>query len=267
MAPPYLSRIIPHSQQPNDQAQDHQASYDFSQGATCQPFENTFAQHYSYQTPLYTPGAFVAPSPAMQYIQSPPPLAFDSSPDEPYSATDGFELDYDILNNLSYLDQLNVAEYKDFDLLPTAETFISSPYTDASLFPSLDSFDPLDTAISPQTQRFYCQHGDCEESFARQCELTRHEYKHTRPFACPHCGRAFAEKRRCIQHIQSVHNLATDRDKVKCHLCKYAQVRPDAVKRHLMLKHGIGAKSQSSPSTERQSDKEGARRREKKMRR
>lgn len=203
----------------------------------------------------------MGPSPTMQFTQSPPPLAFDSSPDQPYPDMEGFDLDHDILNNLNYLDDFDFADYDDFDLFPTSESLIQSPFTNASLFPTLDSYNSPESIGTPQTHKYRCQYEDCTKSFPRQCELTRHEYKHTRPFICPHCSRAFAEKRRCVQHVQSVHDLATDKDKTKCHLCKYAHVRPDAVKRHLRLKHRIGVKSDSSPTnSEVQSKKEVGRR-------
>jgi len=258
MASSYLSWIDSNPQQANDQAQDHLSSYDFTQGATCQPLESA-STHYFTQQPYHPTGAFVAPSPAMQFIPSPPPLAFDSSPDEQYSSMEGSGLDHDILNNLGYLDDFNfdLADYDDFELLPGAASLVQSPFASASFFPSLDSYEAPESLMAPPTQKFRCQFGDCSESFARQCELTRHEYKHTRPFKCPHCGRAFAEKRRCVQHVQSVHDLATDKDKTKCHLCKYAHVRPDAVKRHLRLKHGVGVKYQSSPSTISDGQSEG----------
>jgi len=171
-----------------------------------------------------------------------------------------FELDYDILNNPNNLDDFNLTDYyNDFTLFATSESFIDLPFTEANLFPSLESIDSFDgpANAAPPTNKFFCQFAGCTESFVRQCELTRHEYKHTRPFQCRCCGRPFAEKRRCVQHEQSVHGLATDKDKTKCHLCHYAHVRPDAVKRHLRLRHGVGVKDESSPST--QSDKSSGR--------
>lgn len=118
----------------------------------------------------------------------------------------------------------------------------------ASMFPSQDTFDsPGDVATAPG-HKLRCQFGPCPESFALQCDLTQHEFKHTRPFKCPHRGQDFAEKRRCIQHVKAVHNLATEKDKTWCHLCDFASVRPDAVKRHLRLRHRVGANADSSPS-------------------
>ena len=266
MAPFHSSRINSYSlAKVIDQAQDQSSPCDLTQGATCQPLGNAPTlqlQYYQHQQPHHTPGAFVALSPAMQITQSPPPLAFDSSPDKEYTAMEGFELDYDILNNLNYLESLNFADYNDFDLLPAAESLIQPPFTDASFFPSLDKYDTPTGETTTPVQRVFCQHGDCIQSFSRPSELTRHEYKHTRPFKCPHCGRAFAEKRRCVQHIRSVHDLATDKDKTKCHMCKYAHVRPDAVKRHLRLKHRIGSKSdsqsdQSAASSRRRTGRQG----------
>ena len=244
MAPHHLSWIASNS------TYYQQTPDDLTQGATFQPLEDAIPQHhYHYQHQIfYMPGAFLAQSPTMQYNQSPPPLTFDPSPDQHNSDIEGFELDHDILNNLSYLEGSNFTDY-DFDLFPTSQSFIDSPFTEANLFPSLDTSDAPGSVPSSSGHKLRCQLGDCTESFPRQCELTRHEYKHTRPFKCTQCGRAFAEKRRCIQHVQSVHDLATEKDKTKCRLCHYSHVRPDAVKRHLRLKHGVGVYSESSPST------------------
>ncbi|KAJ9614072.1 hypothetical protein H2200_002208 [Cladophialophora chaetospira] len=180
---------------------------------------------------------------------------------------------YDDFGLINYNDFALPDYIGDFTLFPTNDSFLGSPFTyDDSLFPPLPSYDspasvvpadsnsnsipvalppndsPTNTGTSP-IPRFPCPSADCSESFPRQCELTRHEFKHTRPFKCPHCGRAFAEKRRCVQHVQSVHGLATDKDKTKCQLCEYAHVRPDAVKRHLRLKHGVGLKVRGSPDS------------------
>ncbi|ETI19392.1 hypothetical protein G647_09225 [Cladophialophora carrionii CBS 160.54] len=265
MAPPYLSRIDSNSKQAHSQNHHSQSPYDYTQGATCQPLWNPTPPLYSsqYQAEHSPSEPFGVFSPTMQSTQALPPLVYDSSPDQHDSDMAGFELDYDILNNTSYLADFNLSEYyNDFTLFPTNQSFIQPPLSDASLFPSLDSHNSPRAAAPQQIHRFCCQFAGCTLTFARQCELTRHEYKHTRPFGCPHCGRGFAEKRRCVQHIQSVHDLATDNDKTRCHVCNYAHVRPDAVKRHLRLKHGIGAKSErSSPTTSTEhSDNQGRQR-------
>ncbi|KIW29593.1 uncharacterized protein PV07_05399 [Cladophialophora immunda] len=237
------------------------------QGATCQPLESTLTpHHYQAQQAHYLQRALEAQSPTTHTTQSTPSLSFDSSPDQ-YSDMEGSGLDYDILNNLSYLDNfeygslldgLGCDSFSDPILFTSDESFIQPPFTDAALFPPLDPSPPASLAPLP-IHKHRCQFEGCAESFARPCELRRHEYKHTKPFKCPQCSRPFAEKRRCIQHVQAVHGLATDEDKVKCHLCRYSAVRPDAVKRHLRLKHGVGEKSEGSPCTsgsEDQSDGE-----------
>lgn len=181
----------------------------------------------------------------------------DTSPYQMFfSDMENVGLDYDILNNPIYLNDFDLTGYhKDFTLFPTNKSLPQSPISNTSFFPRLESYDSPNSVDALPVRRFECQFTGCTESFQRQCELTRHEYKHTKPFSCPHCGRAFAEKRRCVQHIQSVHDLATEKDKTKCHLCKYAHVRPDAVKRHLRLKHGVGTKSKTSPSATSGSEK------------
>ena len=289
MAPPHFSRISSNSQQASSPTENQTSSQNHNQGATCQPLETTTPSQYYHQSAAdFLPGPSWAPNPTtMQaFTSTPPVLVYDSSPDllEQFSDMEGFGLDYDILNNPTYLNDFDLIEYYndfggltdynyDFTLLPANESFLQSPFTNDSLFPTLPSYDPLEglapadtnvnpfpalpsydspasaSADTPPAHRFQCAFGDCTESFPRQCELTRHEYKHTRPFKCPHCGRAFAEKRRCVQHVQSVHDLATENDKTKCQLCKYAHVRPDAVKRHLRLKHGVGMKAKDSPAS------------------
>ncbi|OAP62082.1 hypothetical protein AYL99_04285 [Fonsecaea erecta] len=228
------------------------------QGATCQPLESILPlQQYQAQQAHHQHRALVAQSPITHSTQSTSPLSFDSSPDQ-YSNMEGLGLDYDILNNLSYLDDfgydgnLSSFEYDSYGdsvLFPSDESFIQPPFTDADLFPALEAPSPAESLSPLPAHKHRCQFGDCTESFARPCELRRHEYKHTKPFQCPQCSRPFAEKRRCIQHVQAVHGLATDKDKAKCHLCQYSHVRPDAVKRHLKLRHGVGEKSEGSPST------------------
>ncbi|KIW80144.1 hypothetical protein Z517_06759 [Fonsecaea pedrosoi CBS 271.37] len=250
MAPFDPSCMNPDLHQGHTHTEFWDPSYIFSlQGATCQPLESTLPlQQYQAQQAHHLQKASVAQSPTTYTAQSTPSLSFDISPD-PSSDMEGMKLDYDILNNLSYLDNFEYDSYNDFSLFSSDESFIQPPFTDADLFPALDlQSSPLSIVPLP-TYKYRCHFGDCTESFARPCELRRHEYKHTKPFKCPHCSRPFAEKRRCIQHVQAVHGLATDEDKVKCHLCKYSHVRPDAVKRHLRLKHGIRENSEWSPST------------------
>jgi hypothetical protein len=188
------------------------------------------------------------------------PFTTFDSPNSSYrlSTTCSLDLDYDILTNPKHLDNFNLTDYyNDFTLFATTETFIDSPFSDLALYPSLESLNtsPLPPPApspqpSPAPPRYFCIFANCTESFARQCELTRHEFKHTQPFVCRLCARPFAEKRRCLQHEQTVHGLATDTDKTKCSLCSYSHVRPDAVKRHLKLKHGAGSPSSGSSSGE-----------------
>ncbi|OAL24636.1 hypothetical protein AYO22_05425 [Fonsecaea multimorphosa] len=259
MAPHHPFYMNSHQPQGHTHTETWEPPYSFYlQGATCQPLESTLPlPQYQAQQQHHLQRALAAQSPTTQSTQSTPALSFDSSPNQ-YSDMEGLGLDYDILNNLSYLDDFDYDSnlvsfendsYRDSVLFPSEESFILPPFTDANLFPALDSQSPPDGPVLLPTHKHRCQFGDCTESFARPCELKRHEYKHTKPFICPQCGRPFAEKRRCIQHVQAVHGLATDEEKVKCHLCKYSHVRPDAVKRHLKLKHGVGEKSEGSPST------------------
>ncbi|KAI1625323.1 hypothetical protein EDD37DRAFT_649647 [Exophiala viscosa] len=159
-------------------------------------------------------------------------------------------LDHDILNNTAYLDDFDFTS--DFDLYPAADNVSLANLPDLNFFPEYD-FNPQSptqpTPCSP-THRFRCK--DCPESFRRRCELNRHVLKHTMPFKCTRgCGAAFAEKRRCSQHEKAAHGLATEKDRKKCHLCDYASLRPDAVKRHYKLKHGmeISFRSRGSPAT------------------
>jgi hypothetical protein len=229
----------------------------------------------------------------LQSMHSTPPLIFDSSPEQ-YDA-EGFDMDWDILNNASYASSINYADYQDFTLVPSYShsAHLGSNYSAANqshvddALPVLNSNDDflaptpednnylfynLDLITTPLEEnflsepsnnngnKFRCQHVACTESFPRQCDLTRHELKHTKPFQCQHCGREFAEKRRCIQHIQSVHGIATEKDKTKCFLCQYASIRPDAVKRHLKLKHGITGAG-SSPSTNSDASGQGVKKR------
>ena len=65
--------------------------------------------------------------------------------------------------------------------------------------------------------------------------------KHNKPYKCLFCSDQFVEKRRCDQHMLTIHNLATESDYTHCGwgTCPYKSLRPDAVKRHKKLKqHG-----------------------------
>lgn len=165
-------------------------------------------------------------------------------------------LDYDILNNMEYVDNI---DFSDFTLLPTSNDVDIDHLPDLNFFPDFD-FNPqspcLPTPCSTSSRessnnKYRCTR--CSESFKRRCDLNRHLLKHTTPFKCsrPGCGAAFAENRRCKQHEKAVHGLATDEDLRKCQYCDYASIRPDAVRRHLKLKHSVNVsfRSRSSPTT------------------
>jgi len=69
-----------------------------------------------------------------------------------------FELDYDILNNPNNLDDFNLTDYyNDFTLFATSESFIDLPFTEANLFPSLESIDSFDgpANAAPPTNKVF----------------------------------------------------------------------------------------------------------------
>ncbi|OAL38522.1 hypothetical protein AYO20_02171 [Fonsecaea nubica] len=139
MAPYDPSCMNPDHHQGQTHTEFWDPSYIFSlQGATCQPLESTLPlQHYQAQQVHHLQQASVAQSPTTHTTQSTPSLSFDTSPD-PSSDMEGMELDYDILNNLSYLDNFEYDSYNDFSLFSSDESFIKPPFTDADLFPALD---------------------------------------------------------------------------------------------------------------------------------
>jgi len=167
--------------------------------------------------------------------------------------TNTLPLDYDILNDMSHLEDFDFTS--DFDLFPSTEDTPNLDGGNLYDLPELNSFQNLDdlelnlemksptsstdTTISTIDHKHRCPH--CPASFRRKCDLTRHAHKHTTPFKCPqpNCGATFAENRRCRQHMKVAHGLLNDNDLRKCTLCEYASIRPDAVKRHLRLKHGV----------------------------
>ncbi|KIW41456.1 uncharacterized protein PV06_07013 [Exophiala oligosperma] len=164
------------------------------------------------------------------------------------------DLDYDILNNMNYLDDVN---FDDFVLYPTNDIDLDDSVV-SRFFPEFDfnpqsSFSP--TPCSPKShtsvQKYRCT--DCSESFRRRCDLNRHRLKHDTPFRCSQdgCGVAFSEKRRCKQHEKREHGLLTEDDMKKCHVCGYTSIRPDSVKRHMRLRHGIQVsfRTKTSPTT------------------
>jgi len=273
MALPYSSWVGSNLQQSSIPTRKQPPSKSLFQGPilSVDPCRHlTDAPPYQQQHQHHSPGDSVSPRPETMFTQSPSNPSFDPSSGH-YTEMEGSSLDYDILNNLNYLDNLDFGfgYPSDFVLFPAEETFIQDNFTDATLFPDLDDLLPYSSpdVSPPPTHKYQCEY--CSESFPRRCELTRHLLKHTTPFKCtqPGCPAAFAEKRRCIQHIKAVHGLATDKDLRKCHLCGYSSIRPDAVKRHLRLKHG--SKSESSPSTvsSEQSGEDGGRGKEGRRRR
>ncbi|KIW14515.1 hypothetical protein PV08_07299 [Exophiala spinifera] len=165
-------------------------------------------------------------------------------------------LDYDILNNMDYLDDVN---YDDFVLYPTSDADIRMGDDLVSrFFPEFDfnpqsshSPTPCSPASRTSNQMYHCT--DCSESFRRPCDLNRHRLKHDTPFKCVQegCGMAFSEKRRCKQHEKRRHGLVTEHDFKKCSLCDYNSIRPDAVRRHMKLKHGVHVsfRSKESPAS------------------
>jgi len=146
----------------------------------------------------------------------------------------GSNLDYDILNDVNYLDDFDFES--DFDLFPMDVDFGLDSFSDVNFFPDLEPQPLLD--VPPTNQKPRCEY--CSKSFRRKCELKSHVHKHTKPFKCtqPGCKAAYAENRRRVQHMKTAHGLALDKDFRKCQLCDYASIRPDALKRH-MLTHGM----------------------------
>ena len=164
------------------------------------------------------------------------------------SISPGPELDYEILNNLSYLDDFDFN--CDFTLFPTDNSWDSFDHT--QLFPDIDYPPQQNKSQAAQFNR--CSH--CNATFSKRHELNRHLLKHTKPYTCnvPGCGASFAEKRGCDRHMKSRHGNPSTKGgsaSVKCRFCKYSSTRPDAVQRHLRTQHGVQVsfKSGSSPAT------------------
>ncbi|KAK4948720.1 hypothetical protein LTR10_012724 [Elasticomyces elasticus] len=85
------------------------------------------------------------------------------------------DLDHDILNNTTYLDDFDFTS--DFDLYPAAGNVILNDLPDLNFFPEYD-FNPQSPAQPtpcPATHKFRCK--NCPESFRRRCELNRHVLK------------------------------------------------------------------------------------------
>lgn len=140
------------------------------------------------------------------------------------------ELDWEILNNPSYLDEYDFNG--DFTLFPV-DTPVDS-YDGMDFFPHLDNLPSTTESFSDS--RHQC--GYCSMAFEKRHELNRHLLKHTKPYACivPGCDASFAEKRGCDRHMKSRHSA---KDSIKCRFCKYSSTRADAVQRHLRTQHGV----------------------------
>ncbi|KEF63295.1 uncharacterized protein A1O9_01272 [Exophiala aquamarina CBS 119918] len=141
------------------------------------------------------------------------------------------ELDWEILNNPSYLDDYDFDG--DFTLFPVDTPM--DTYDGMDFFPQLDNI-PNTTELSFSDSRHQC--GFCSTGFEKRHELNRHLLKHTKPYACtvPGCDASFAEKRGCDRHMKSRHSA---KDSIKCRFCKYSSTRADAVQRHLRTQHGV----------------------------
>lgn len=142
------------------------------------------------------------------------------------------ELDWEILNNPSYLDAYDFDH--DFTLFPVETPMID--YDGMHLYPELDNYLP--SPPDPSSSQVGHQCGYCSAFFDKRHELNRHLLKHTKPYSCtvPGCDASFAEKRGCDRHMRSRHS---PKDAVKCRFCKYSSTRADAVQRHLRTEHGV----------------------------
>jgi len=169
-------------------------------------------------------------------------MAFQSS------ASPRVELDWEILNNPSYLDEYDFNH--DFTLFPVDTPMMD--YDTTQFFPELDNYLSTTPSLSPAQAGHQC--GFCSAAFEKRHELNRHMLKHTKPYSCtiPGCDASFAEKRGCDRHMKSRHSpSAKSKDAVKCRFCKYSSTRADAVQRHLRTQHGVQVsfKLGNSPAT------------------
>jgi hypothetical protein len=118
-----------------------------------------------------------------------------------------------------------------------------------------------DSQSPPETQSVAVAHmkiqscPDCQKTFRRRCDLTKHRREHTRPIAClqADCPKRFPYQRDCDRHVKADHKaLVTEKDYTSCWKCGNAFTRKDSLKRHLWRVHkthvSFRSKTSSSPS-------------------
>ncbi|KAK5071904.1 hypothetical protein LTR51_006388 [Lithohypha guttulata] len=95
--------------------------------------------------------------------------------------------------------------------------------------------------VEYQVQHLPCSIEDCEKVFTRQCDLSKHEKTHSRPFKCDEPGCKYVTHglptlKELERHKNDKHNGKATM--YKCHYCEFNTKRESNCKQHMEKKHG-----------------------------